>query len=317
MLFTGITLLVLLGVLWMLEGVIDSYAARKKASATRIFFLVAILMVVLGVVLLPFQSRLPDLRNPTVCFVASTLVACGVFTYLGCFFLFKAMAKGPNGISWAFFQAAMLFPFTLGIIVHGDKATPCRLAGISLLTAGLLSFGVGGDKKNKDIQQDARQAEPNSPQRDFGKWSWLLPALAAFATNGLAMYTNALSSRYEEILPQLTDVTRSTLVYSGMAAACLFHALFRKDLRRLPTKIECAMGLLVGIFTILASYFLVFKGNDLMARAGAGAIAYPIPVGVCVVSFTLYSVIHLREKYSPLEWLGMIFCTAGIIVIIL
>ena len=211
----------------------------------------------------------------------------------------------------------MLFPFTLGIIVHGDKATPCRLAGISLLTAGLLAFGVGGDKKNKDIQQDARQAEPNSPQRDFGKWSWLLPALAAFVTNGLAMYTNALSSRYEEILPQLTDVTRSTLVYSGMAAACLFHALFRKDLRRLPTKIECAMGLLVGIFTILASYFLVFKGNDLMARAGAGAIAYPIPVGVCVVSFTLYSVIHLREKYSPLEWLGMIFCTAGIIVIIL
>jgi len=306
MLITGIILLVLQGIFWMLEGCVDSYAARKNASITRIFFLVAIMMVALGLILLPFQTQLPDLHNPTTCAMIAVLLANGVFTYLANYFLFLGMAKGPNGIIWAFYQAAMLFPFTLGILVHGDEATACRITGITMLTLGLLAFGIGGDKK-----------ENSKIQTSTAKWLWLIPTLASLITNGLSQYTNTFPSRYEEVLPQLTDVTRTTLVYLGMALSCLVHAAFREDLRKLPTRKEFQLGILVGLLCIIGYYFLIFKGSDLLTKVGAGAIVYPIPVGVCVISFTLYSILHLHEKYTPLEWLGLALCTAGVIVIIL
>ncbi|GEM_PF-4346952 len=306
MLFTGVILLILQGIFWMLEGCIDSYAARKNASVTRIFFLAAIMMVVLGAILFPFQKQLPDLENPTTCAMIAVLIANGVFAYLANYYLFVAMSRGPNGIIWAFYQAAMLFPFTLGILVHGDEATACRIAGITMLTAGLLAFGIGGDKKGNSQVQTGK-----------GKWFWLIPTLASLITNGLSQYTNTIPSRYEEILPQLTDVTRSTLVYIGLALGCLVHAAFQKDLREFPTRKEFQLGILTGLLCIVGYYFLIFKGCDLLTKVGAGAIVYPIPVGVCVISFTAYSILHLHEKYTLLEWIGMLFCSAGVIVIIL
>lgn len=302
--YLGVFLLILMGFLLTLEGYVYSAAALRHADATRILFTSALLMVILGCVLLPFQP-LPSLGNPTICMLLMLLFLSGMLTYLGSILLCRAMEIGPNGIGWAIFQASMLFPFTLGIMVHGDHATACRLVGIAALTIGILAMGIGADRKHAQEHRAGTRGK------------WLLLVAGTFLANGVTQYLTTIASRYPEELEQLTTINRSSVVYLGVIAACLLHATAAPALRKLPSRTECLLALEMLVVYLVGYYFLLFKGIDLVTEAGAGAIAFPIPVGVCIIAFTLYSLIRLRERYSPAEWAGLALCTTGVIVIAL
>jgi multidrug transporter EmrE-like cation transporter len=57
---------------------------------------------------------------------------------------------------------------------------------------------------------------------------------------------------------------------------------------------------------------LLFKGIDLMSRAGLLAVSYPLAVGVCIVSFSIYSAISLKENFDTRDILATILGIAGI-----
>ena len=68
---------------------------------------------------------------------------------------------------------------------------------------------------------------------------------------------------------------------------------------------------LVG-FDIVGNYFLLYPGMDSLAKAGAGAISYPIMVGACIIGFEIYSIVILREKRTLIQFVALLLCLLGV-----
>ena len=69
---------------------------------------------------------------------------------------------------------------------------------------------------------------------------------------------------------------------------------------------EWITALVLMILNTSASLFFFFRGLDLLAKSGCGGLGYPIAIGVCVVGFSLYSLLILREKFARLSLAGLI-----------
>jgi multidrug transporter EmrE-like cation transporter len=54
---------------------------------------------------------------------------------------------------------------------------------------------------------------------------------------------------------------------------------------------------------------------DVMARKGFGGMCYPMMVGSCIVSFTLSSVLLLKEKIRPIQFAALLVCIGGLVLI--
>jgi len=61
----------------------------------------------------------------------------------------------------------------------------------------------------------------------------------------------------------------------------------------------------------------MYRGLNLVAEAGAGAVSYPVLVSSCIVSFTLYSTVVLKEKLKLVQLGGLGLALAGILLITL
>ena len=68
-----------------------------------------------------------------------------------------------------------------------------------------------------------------------------------------------------------------------------------------------------GMIGLIAGYFLQYNGMDTLASAGMGGIAYPLMVGSCIVGFSLYSVVVMREKNQWQQYLAFALCLGGMI----
>lgn len=69
---------------------------------------------------------------------------------------------------------------------------------------------------------------------------------------------------------------------------------------------------LIQLFEVAGSFFLLYPGMNRLARAGAGAIAYPLMVASCIVGFEIYSLLALRERRNGLQWAGLGLCLLGV-----
>ena len=54
---------------------------------------------------------------------------------------------------------------------------------------------------------------------------------------------------------------------------------------------------------------------NVMADHGLGGMCYPMMVGSCIVSFTITSVLLLKEKIKPIQIAALAVCLAGLIFI--
>ena len=65
-------------------------------------------------------------------------------------------------------------------------------------------------------------------------------------------------------------------------------------------------------FSLIFAYTLLYPGLDAMGKAGAGAVSYPLMVGSCIVSFSLYSALRLKERISPAQLAALVLCLGGL-----
>ena len=71
-----------------------------------------------------------------------------------------------------------------------------------------------------------------------------------------------------------------------------------------------AVGL--QVIGIPSNIFLLYPGMNMLARAGAGAIAYPLVVASGIVGFEFYAFAVLREKRNALQLTALLLTLAGI-----
>ena len=216
------------------------------------------------------------------------------YTYV---FTSKAMRLGPNGLVWGIMQAGMIGSFLMGMIFFGEKAAPLRIIGLVLILGGIMIMGVSKDSKTQKK----------------GK-NWLLPALAAFLLVMLTHSCNALPS----YLPasETDSIVRTMGLYfggfTGFALTTLPGMIRRRDF---GGKGEWINAVILMVLNTSASLFFFFRGLNLLAENGCGGLGYPIATGVCVVGFSLYSLLFLKEKIARLSLAGLTAVCLGIITI--
>lgn len=229
------------------------------------------------------------------------LMSClaGIANFYTYVFTSKAMQRGPNGLVWGIMQGGMIGSFLMGVICFGEKAAPLRVLGLALILGGILTMGLCKDRKSGSA----------------GGKNWVFPSLGAFLLVMVTHCCNTLPSYFPETAGN-SPVFRTMGLYFGGVVGFVLTAL--------PGMIRShdfggrGEWITAGILMVLntsASVFLFYRGLDLLAKAGCGGLGYPIAIGVCVIGFSLYSLLILKEKIVRLSLAGLIAVCLGIIVI--
>ena len=210
----------------------------------------------------------------------------------------KAMQRGPNGLVWGIMQSGLVGTFLMGVIFFGEKPAPLRLAGLLLILCGVFVMGLA-----KDAKSSVR-----------GK-SWVLFSLGALSLSMVTQCCNTLPSYFPET-GENDAVSRTLGLYFGGVIGFAFTTLpgmVRK--RDFGGRGEWGTAIVLVMMNTAASLFFFYRGLDLLAEIGCGGLGYPLAIGVCVIGFSLYSLLILKEKFAPLSLAGLGAVCAGIITV--
>ncbi len=292
----GILLLIATGASWVVTGAVVGNAAKHNLPVNTIQAVAALLSILIsGTVLLflPDNACPPAVRIWTVL----SLLVSGFFNYFVLEWMGKAMKAGPNGIVWAVIQSALIFPFLVGVTCFGETLTLPRTGGFLAIVAALIFFGAAGDNRTHG-------------------GNWRGAAFLGLLVAGVSQVFANLPSFFPEA-QSVSSVSRALAVAIGTLVA--FFYCKRNTLSLLPGELSSPQlwrfATLLAASVLAAGYFLLYRGLDLVAAAGAGSISYPVIVSSCIVSFTLYSFLILKERMKPLQLVGLALGLTGIVLI--
>lgn len=294
----GILLLAATGSSWVVIGAVIGHASKCGLPVGSIQASSAAVSVMIGGTVLFFHPD-ADCSFPVRFWTMASIFGSGFFNYFVLQLMGKAMKTGPNGIVWAIVQSALVFPFLVGVVVFGVALTGPRIGGLLAIIAALALFGFAREN------------------RVHGS-GWRAAAVGSLLLAGINQNLSSLPSYFPEAAA-VSSVSRSLSAALGALAA--FVLANRKNLF---SKIDDLKNPMLWRFTaclagsgLINGYFMLYRGLNLVAEAGAGAVSYPVLVSSCIVSFTLYSLFILKEKMKPLQYGGLGLAMVGIILITL
>jgi len=294
----GILLLVATGASWVVTGAVIGGAARRNLSVGMVQAGSALVTVAVSLAVLFFRPD-PACGFQIRFWTMASIFGSGFINYFVLLLMGRAMKTGPNGIVWAIVQSALIFPFLVGVIGFGVALTPMRGVGLLAIIAALAFFGLARDNRIQGRN-----------------WKWA--ALASLLLAGINQNLSNLPSYFPEAAA-VGSVSRSLASSFGT-----FLAFLAVNWRTLPARCGELKNPLVWRYIgwlagsgIVAGYLLMYRGLNLVAEAGAGAVSYPVLVSSCIVSFTLYSTVVLKEKLKLVQLGGLGLALAGILLITL
>jgi len=163
-------------------------------------------------------------------------------------------------------------------------------------------------------------AKSNGPTSSRG---WLPLSFMAFLVCGMGQMLNNLPSYIPEMRDGVSYYFRSFALACGVIIGFVrFNFVLRKK-AGFGTRFKATLHiplfwkfvLVKQGFGLLSAYFLIYRGMDMLSAAGIGSASYPLLVGSCVIAFTLYSLIVLKERNGRGQYVGLILCVCGIVMI--
>ena len=289
----GIILLAVTGACWVIIGAVAGHAARRNLPVGTVQACSAVLSVLISSAVLYCRPD-PECAFSIRFWTMASIFGSGFFNYFVIQLMSRAMKTGPNGIVWATIQSALIFPFLVGVLCFGVALTIPRLGGLAAIVTALALFGLAR------VQGSG--------------WKWA--AVGSLLLAGINQNLSNLPSYFPEAAA-VGSVSRSLAASLGTLTAFLIA-----DWRTLPARTAVLKNPLMWRYIaclsgsgLITGYLLMYRGLNLVAEAGAGAISYPVLVSSCIVSFTLYSIFVLKEKPKPLQLGGLGLALCGIVLI--
>ncbi len=276
----GILCLTIVGSTWALVGAIMGHAPKFgiDTGIIQLFgvlvpFTVSLVLFATGIV--PAFST--DLTTGLM--TAGIYAVGGMLNFALLQLMAKTMQRGPNGIVWAIIQSGLIFPFAMGVIFFGVPLTLVRLSGLVALLCSLALFAFS-------------RANPKAHSEN-----WVLLSFMAFLLCGTQQMVTNLPSYIPEIRDGVSYYFRTfSIACGGMIAFCLFNFLIykpagfgRRFIRTVKNSLFWKYVLIKQSFGLLSAYYLLYRGMDMLSKAGIGSASYPLLVGSCIISFTFYS----------------------------
>lgn len=304
----GIFALLMVGASWCLVGIIFGDAPKRGVETALIQFTGAVATLLVGSCIAFFFMKPTPCGTKEILFTCATLFCGNFVNYFGLQAMSAGMRRGPNGAVWGIMQSALIFPYMVGLLLFAQAITVPNLAGIILVGIALVFFTMA--KNQQELQ----------PATAIRK-SWRFYALLALAITALQQNISTAPSAYFESPKLISPILRSLCAAGGtLFAACIW--IFVRYVRDRNSAGEMFSGLknpwlylyVLGMlpFNLFLAYVLLYPGLDAMGRAGAGSVCYPLMVGSCIVSFSLYSILKLREKVTALQISAIVLCLIGL-----
>ncbi len=300
LLFLGISAMVAVGLSWIILGVIMGRLEQDRIKPGILLFYSGLSAVAVSTVIVACNP-VPSVSPGLALFVAGTQILCGMLNNRQLYYLSRAMACGPNGIIWSITQSGFIVPFLAGVIFFSVPLTVWRSAGAVVLLIAIFCMGF-----MKDNQQAAS-----------GRWRYL--AFLTFGITGLSQTLSNLPSYYPAAQDTFDSYWRTLFFSTGLMIGTPLMELLSgqwKEFSRNAADSFRRKRLWIYVLLILAvemvgSFYLLYPGMDMLAEAGAGAIAYPLMVGSCIVGFEVYSLAVLREKQNWIQLAALLLCLFG------
>lgn len=304
MLGFGFCAMVGVGLTWLIFGVVMGRAPKFGIDADILVALSALGTCILsGTVILCCGEAVPPFASMAV--TGGLLILCGIVNNAQLLLLSKAMQCGPNGIIWSMTQAGCIVPFAVGIICFSVPLTFMRLTGFAAI---LISFILIG--KSKEAGENPAG----------GKWK--IYALTAFAATGISQTFSNLPS-YLGAGEDVGSIWRTFFAAVGMCIAAPIFSACRGEgrnfaaglMKTMRNKLAWRYVFYLTIFELPGSFFLLYPGMDILVKANAGAIAYPLMVASCIIGFEFFSFFALREVRTKVQFAALLLSLFGVVTI--
>lgn len=304
----GIIALLLVGASWCMVGVIFGDAPKRGLQTALVQFCGATCSLLIGLFIANFI-----LDEPTTCSRQEMIYTCGtifvasIFNYFGLQAMGAGMKCGPNGAVWGIMQSALIFPYLGGLILFAQPMTLPNILGMLLVMSALVFFAMAKNQKQ----------QPGVEIRN----EWRFYAFLALGIIAIQQNLATAPSAYFDSPKLVSPVVRSLSAASGtLFAACIWTLV--REIRQRGSAKEMFRGLknpwlylyVLGMqpFNLFFAYVLLYPGLDAMGRAGVGSVCYPLMVGSCIVSFSLYSIFGLKEKVTKVQIAALVLCVIGL-----
>lgn len=295
----GIIAMIIVGSSWCLIGFVMGDAPKHNIDPGFIQFLGSIVSVIIGVSIMFATDSLPTNVPARVLWPALGALFLGsLLNFFMLQIMSYAMQRGPNGIIWAIIQSALISPAVCSYLIFKQVLSSYQIIGICLIVIALILFSFAKDNSNKgngwklptavcfilvSIQQNLTTAPSYYPD-----------------TQAISSIVRALASAFGILIPSLIFMIRKV---------CAGHINELKTTMKNPVLWKYVIAL--QGFTLLFAYTLFYPGFDAMSNYGASGMCYPMMVGSCIISFTLTSVLILKEKLVKIQFFALIFCILG------
>lgn len=304
----GIIALLLVGASWCMVGVIFGDAPKRGLQTALVQFSGACCSLMIGLFIAFFI-----LDEPTTCGRREMFITCGaifvtsIFNFLGLQAMSAGMKCGPNGAVWGIMQSALIFPYLVGLILFAQPLTVPNFLGMTFVMSALVFFAMAKNQK----QQPGVEIQSK----------WRFYAFLALGIIAIQQNLSTAPSAYFESPKMVSPVVRSLSGAAGTLFSSCMWALVREIRERGSAKAMFS-GLknpwlylyVLGMqpFNLFFAYVLLYPGMDAMGRAGVGSICYPLMVGSCIVSFSLYAILGLKEKITKVQIAALVLCVIGL-----
>lgn len=216
----------------------------------------------------------------------------------------KAMEKGPNGIVWSTVQSGLIFPFLMGIVFFNVAVTEKLVSGFVLIAVSVLLYGLSREKPSEESLQTGEHTVGKKQKKH-----WYFFALCGMLCCGLNQCSNNIPSYFPECAG-ITSVYKALFCGLGTLSAWTLTSFWKKEIFHLDIRNRQPLKILFYAISMTAvgvtsTYLFLYRGLDLLAKAGVGSVAYPVAVCSCILGFILYTFIFLKERLSKLQVLGL------------
>ena len=313
----GLFFAILTGISWVAVGAVIGLAEKRGCGTARqqlvgqtLTGTITATVLALGVSFRP-NSPVFSLRADLAPMLWTAL--WGHLNYWMALCMGRAMRAGPNGTVWTIVQCGFIFPFVLGVAIGNTALTVPRFLGLLSVLVGVFFCGR------------ARTAGSRATAEPVAVGGWLASALAGFVLCGVNQCAQCMAS-LGPVETRPTALVRILCGVSGVFAAIVPHQLWLWRERRrnhaprdpdLAAKYRYLLKICgIGSAIFFASSFcFLYNALDRLEAAGRIAVATPLMLCSCLVGFTAYGAVVLRERPSRPQLVGTAFALAGIALV--
>ena len=286
-------LIVVLGLIWVLVGIIVS-EARQRQCPVKLFYCLGSFFAAVLLALIAGTDVLRQLFSPAYRTAILCLVGGSVLNGTGQALCMSNLKQGGRALAYAIPQQAFLFSYFWSIFFWKQHVSVLSVTGILLILFSVFYLSVC---KSGSVSTTL------PPRR-------ILQALLSMAVLGASQILVGTSSQLENgAVPHPLAGAFIILLANGIffLGLCLIERTGLKHLGR--TACMAALWSLCA----LGTYSILLPAIALLARIGRAGIVFPVGIGIMLLFYSMFTSIRYKEKMNARQKLAFLGLVGGIV----